>query len=175
MPTLVSSDLFARPAFTSTHARMTSPSGSKTREFEVTGVFPSGQSNVLGHFSAPSLPLQGPASANLRRYDPYRTTPPKDRTLPTYSIEIAKVEKIASPALFQEILPGVTMVHDYRQTLANAAHTPANYSITEGPWPLKGTAVFESRVQQPLPKHPQPSGSLCWLRWWPRLAWPFSA
>lgn len=146
---LNASDLYARPFLTSTATRSISPAGSAVREFEISGVFENGQSNVLGHFKASPLPLMARSSATLRRYDPNRTIDPNNRTLTTYQIIIEKVEHEISFALFEERLPGVTRIIDRRKRTTEDAHVPTYYNMTNSPWPLKGTVVFQKGAQQP--------------------------
>jgi len=146
---LKSSDIFVRDFLASTTARSITSAGSAVREIEIIGVFPDGQSNVIGHFNAPRLPLLERSSATLKRYDPNRTTPPKDRTLTTYQVSIEKVENGVPVSLFQQTLSGVTRVIDRRGRTAENAQVPTFYNITNSPWPLKGTVVFQKRVMQP--------------------------
>jgi hypothetical protein len=146
---LDASDLYARPFLTSTATRLVSPAGSAAREFEITGFFENGQSNVLGHFKASLLPLEPRSAATLTRYDPNRTTDPSNRTLTTYQIVVEKVENGVSFALFEERLNGVTRVIDRRRRSAVDTHVPTYYNLTNSPWPLKGTVVFQNRALQP--------------------------
>lgn len=145
---LTASDLYARPFLTSTATRSISPADSAVREFEITGVFENGQSNVLGHFKASSLPLEARSSATLKRYDPNRTIDPTNRTLTTYHIIIEKVEHEVAFALFVDRLPGVTRIIDRRKRTSEDAHVPTYYNITNSPWPLKGTIVFQKGALQ---------------------------
>ena len=146
---LDASDLYARPFLTSTATRLVSPAGSAAREFEITGFFENGQSNVLGHFKASLLPLEPRSAATLTRYDPNRTTDPSNRTLTTYQIVVGKVENGVSFALFEERLNGVTRVIDRRRRSAVDNHVPTYYNLTNSPWPLKGTVVFQNRALHP--------------------------
>jgi hypothetical protein len=147
---LDASDLYARPFLTSTSTRLISPAGSAAREFEITGFIENGQSNVLGHFKTSLLPLEARGVATLTRYDPNRTSAPSNRTLTTYQIVVEKVENGVSLALFEERLIGVTRVIDRRKRSAIDAHVPTYYNLTNSPWPLKGTVVFQKRDLQPI-------------------------